>query len=110
MGGPAWTKSCSSVPRSFSRTIEKAVRNVVTFSRRIAVKPGKRNSGNGVRVEEQLGADIDRKSGTILKNAAERFVEADGGGHVDGLAGDRGVRAVDEARTWALMLWRRRSE
>src|SRR5258708_1901532 len=52
--------------------------------------------GTGVRVEEQLGPDIDGKGGTILKNAAKRFVEADGGGHVDGLAGDRGVRAVDE--------------
>src|SRR6267143_141522 len=51
MGRTGVTKSCSSVPRSFSRTIE---------------------------------------------NAAERFVEADGGGHVDGMAGDRGVRAVDE--------------
>jgi hypothetical protein len=52
--------------------------------------------GAGVRVEEQLGAHIDGQGGTILQNATQGFVKADGGGDVDGLAGDRGVRAVDE--------------
>src|SRR5882762_8268096 len=52
--------------------------------------------GTGVRIEQHFGAHIDGKGGPILQNAAERFVEADGGRDVDGLAGDRGVRAVDE--------------
>src|SRR5882762_9725315 len=40
------TNNCSSVPRSFSRTIENAVRNVVTFSSRIAVSPGRKKLGD----------------------------------------------------------------
>ena len=45
IGRTGVTKSCSSVPRSFSRTIEKAVRNVVTLSSRMAVSPGRKKFG-----------------------------------------------------------------
>src|SRR5207247_8254468 len=45
IGRTGVTKSCSNVPRSFSRTIENAVRKVVTFNSRMAVSPGKKKFG-----------------------------------------------------------------
>src|SRR6266568_231306 len=47
-------------------------------------------------IEEQLGAHVDGKGSAVLENAAQRFIEANGGGYVDGLAGDGRVRAVNE--------------
>src|SRR6266436_2079371 len=41
-----------------------------------------------VRVEEQLGPHVDGKGRAILQNPAERLIEDDGGGDVDGLASD----------------------
>src|SRR5256886_15087453 len=36
------------------------------------------------------------KAGAVLENSAKRFVEADGGSDIDGLARDGRVRAVNE--------------
>src|SRR5258708_7089846 len=49
-----------------------------------------------VGIEEQLGAHVDGKGSAVLENSAQRFIEANGGGYVDGLAGDGRVRAVNE--------------
>src|ERR1700740_3539423 len=49
-----------------------------------------------VGIEEQLGAHVHGKVGAVLQTAGKRFIEADGSGDVDGLAGDGRVRAVDE--------------
>src|SRR6267154_2067988 len=45
MGRTGVTKSCSRVPRSFSRTMEKADKKVVTLSKSAAVSPGKKKFG-----------------------------------------------------------------
>ena len=52
--------------------------------------------GAGIGIEEHLGAHIHCKAGAVLENSAKRFVEADGGSDIDGLARDGRVRAVNE--------------
>ena len=51
----------------------------------------------GIRVEKDFGAHVHGKSGVGgRENAAERLIEANGGGDVDGLPGDGGIGTVDE--------------
>ena len=54
--------------------------------------------GAGIRIEEDLGAHIDGEGTAIgtSKDTAQGFVEADGGADIDGLAGDGGIRAINE--------------
>src|SRR5882762_8544335 len=58
---------------------------------------GKEKIGRaGIRIEEKLGAHLDGHLSAILQGAAERFVEPDGGGDIDGLTGHGRIGAVDE--------------
>jgi len=59
---------------------------------------GKKEIGRArVRIEEQLGgACPTARSARSFRDAAEGFIEAYGGSNVDGLAGDGGVRAINE--------------
>src|SRR5882762_3069240 len=58
---------------------------------------GKEKIGRaGIGIEEKLGAHLDGHLRAILQDAAERFVEPDSGGDVDGLTGNGGIGAVDE--------------
>src|SRR5712672_1440765 len=50
----------------------------------------------GIGIEEKLGAHLDGHLSAILQDAAKRFVEPDGGGDIDGLAGHGRIGAVDE--------------
>src|SRR6267154_5661594 len=60
-------------------------------------KPGKKEIGRaGIGIEEELGTHLDSHLSAILQNAAQRFVESDGGGDIDGLTGHGGIGAVDE--------------
>ena len=50
-----------------------------------------------VGIKENFRSHVHReRSGAVLENAAQRFIEADGGGDIDGLAGYRGIGAVNE--------------
>src|SRR6267142_1590169 len=58
---------------------------------------GKEKIGRaGIGIEEKLGAHLDCHLSAILQDAAERFVEPDGGGDIDGLAGHGGIGAVEK--------------
>src|SRR6267142_2519185 len=58
---------------------------------------GKEKIGRaGIGIEEELGTHLNGHLSAILQDAAERFVEPDGGGDIDGLTGDGGIGAVDE--------------
>src|SRR5712672_2091419 len=58
---------------------------------------GKEKIGRaGIGIEEELGAHLNGHLSAILQDAAERFVEPDGRGDIDGLTGDGGIGAVDE--------------
>src|SRR6266436_4931895 len=58
---------------------------------------GKEKIGRaGIRIEEKLGAHLDSHLSAILQDAAQRFVEPDGGGDIDGLTGHGGIGAVDK--------------
>src|SRR6267154_2122158 len=60
-------------------------------------EPGKEKIGRaGIGIEKKLGAHFDGHLSAILQNPAQRFVESDGGGDIDGLTGHGGIGAVDE--------------
>ena len=53
--------------------------------------------GAGIGVEEDFRAHFDREDGGVIgEHATERLIEADGGGDVDGLPSNGGVRAIDK--------------
>src|SRR5882762_161210 len=58
---------------------------------------GKKKIGRaGIGIKEKLGAHLDGHLRAILQDAAERFVQPDGGGDIDGLTGHGRIGAVDE--------------
>src|SRR5712675_2180752 len=60
-------------------------------------EPGKEKIGRaGIGIEEKLGTHLDGHLRAILQDAAQRFVQPDGGGDIDGLAGHGRIGAVDE--------------
>src|SRR5882724_10711168 len=60
-------------------------------------EPGKEKIGRaGIGIKEELGTHLDGHLRAILQDAAQRFVESDGGGDIDGLTGNGGIGAVDE--------------
>ena len=93
------TKSCSSVPRSFSRTMENAVRNVVTLSSIMAVRPGRKKLGERESgLKSILGRISTAMKCAVGEHTTQRFVEADGVADVDRLSCDGRVGAVDQER------------
>src|SRR5882724_8413036 len=60
-------------------------------------EPGKEKIGRaGIGIKEELGTHLDGHLRAILQDAAQRFVESDGGGDIDGLTGNGGIGAVDK--------------
>jgi len=67
MGRTGVTKSCSSVPRSFSRTMENAVRKVVTFNSRTATKTGQKEIGRTrIGIKQNFGRISTGKAASLL--------------------------------------------
>src|SRR6266849_2729468 len=52
--------------------------------------------GARVWIEEQFWSHVDSHGAAVFQYAAKGLVEPDGGGDVDGLSGDGGVRAINE--------------
>ena len=93
------TMSCSSVPRSRSRTMANAASSVPEKVRRIATRPGDQQvRAARVRIEEKERMRADGKilRAGPLRQLRERLREGDAVGGGQGLARDGRVRAVDQ--------------
>lgn len=94
MGRTGVTKSCSG-RRALSRGRWKSEESSDVEEQNSGEAGEKEIRGTGIGIEEDFGAHVDGKGGVrVGEDAAQGFVEADGGGDVDGLAGDGRIGAV----------------
>src|SRR2546430_17215385 len=99
MGRTGVTKSCSRVPRSFSRTIEKAVKKVVTLRSRMAVRPGKKKFGEReAGLKSNLGRISTAKLARARRTRRSESSRAVAVGNMMGLAAAGKAEPAERAR------------